>query len=48
MGIYVFNTRLLEKMLGEDAPGVLGGFDEDVQELRRVTRLRRGMLGEGL
>jgi dipeptidase E len=39
--------RLAPELLGEDQPGVLGGFDEDVQELRRVNRLRRGMLGEG-
>jgi dipeptidase E len=39
--------RLTPELLGEHSPGVLGGFDEDVQELRRVNRLRRGMLGEG-
>jgi dipeptidase E len=39
--------RLPPELLGEHSPGVLGGFDEDVQELRRVNRLRRGMLGEG-
>ena len=40
--------RLTPELLGEDASGALGGYDEDVQELRRVNRLRRGMLGEGL
>jgi peptidase E len=40
--------RLTPELLGEDSPGALGGYDEDVQELRRVNRLRRGMLGEGL
>jgi dipeptidase E len=39
--------RLTPELLGEHSPGALGGFDEDVQELRRVNRLRRGMLGEG-
>jgi dipeptidase E len=39
--------RLTPELLGEHSPEVLGGFDEDVQELRRVNRLRRGMLGEG-
>jgi dipeptidase E len=40
--------RLVPELLGEHPSGALGGFDEDVQELRRVNRLRRGMLGEGL
>jgi peptidase E len=40
--------RLTPELLGEDASGALGGYDEDVQELRRVNRLRRGMLGGGL
>ena len=40
--------RLAPELLGEDSSGALGGYDEDVQELRRVNRLRRGMLGEGL
>jgi dipeptidase E len=40
--------RLTPELLGEESPGALGGYDEDVQELRRVNRLRRGMLGEGL
>jgi dipeptidase E len=40
--------RLTPELLGEDPSGALGGYDEDVQELRRVNRLRRGMLGEGL
>jgi peptidase E len=39
--------RLVPELLGEHLPGVLGGFDEDVQELRRVNRLRRGIVGEG-
>ena len=39
--------RLAPELLGEDSSGALGGYDEDVQELRRVNRLRRGMLGEG-
>ena len=39
--------RLEPELLGEDAHGALGGFDEDVQELRRVNRLRRGIAGEG-
>jgi len=39
--------RLTPELLGEHSSGALGGFDEDVQELRRVNRLRRGMLGEG-
>jgi dipeptidase E len=40
--------RLVPELLGEHTSGALGGFDEDVQELRRVNRLRRGMLGGGL
>jgi dipeptidase E len=40
--------RLTPELLGEHSPGALGGLDEDVQELRRVNRLRRGMFGEGL
>jgi peptidase E len=40
--------RLTPELLGEDSSGALGGYDEDVQELRRVNRLRRGLLGEGL
>ncbi len=40
--------RLTPELLGEHTDGALGGYDEDVQELRRVNRLRRGMLGEGL
>jgi dipeptidase E len=39
--------RLEPELLGEQPSGALGGYDEDVQELRRVNRLRRGMLGEG-
>jgi peptidase E len=39
--------RLEPELLGERASGALGGFDEDVQELRRVNRLRRGIVGEG-
>ncbi|HEY5046278.1 MAG TPA: peptidase E [Solirubrobacteraceae bacterium] len=39
--------RLEPELLGADRDGALGGFDEDVQELRRVNRLRRGMFGEG-
>jgi peptidase E len=39
--------RLEPELLGGHAPGVLGGYDEDVQELRRVNRLRRGIVGEG-
>jgi len=39
--------RLTPELLGEHSPGALGGFDEDVQELRHVNRLRRGILGEG-
>jgi dipeptidase E len=39
--------RLTPELLGEQAHDVLGGFDEDVQELRRVNRLRRGIAGEG-
>jgi dipeptidase E len=39
--------RLTPELLGEQFLDVLGGLDEDVQELRRVNRLRRGMLGEG-
>jgi dipeptidase E len=40
-------ARLEPELLGEQAPGALGGFDESVQELRRVNRLRRGIAGEG-
>ncbi len=40
-------ARLTPELLGEQTDGALGGYDEDVQELRRVNRLRRGMLGEG-
>jgi dipeptidase E len=40
-------ARLEPELLGEQTPGALGGFDEDVQELRRVNRLRRGIAGEG-
>ncbi len=40
--------RLVPELLGEHPSAALGGFDEDVQELRRVNRLRRGMLGGGL
>jgi dipeptidase E len=40
--------RLVPELLGEHPSGALGGFDEDVQELRRVNRLRRDMLGGGL
>jgi peptidase E len=40
-------NRLTPELLGEDGSGALGGYDEDVQELRRVNRLRRGMLGGG-
>jgi peptidase E len=40
--------RLVPELLGEHSSGALGGFDEDVQELRRVNRLRRDMLGGGL
>jgi hypothetical protein len=40
--------RLTPELLGDGSPEALGGYDEDVQELRRVNRLRRGMLGEGL
>jgi len=39
--------RLTPELLGEHSTGALGGFDEDVHELRRVNRLRRGILGEG-
>ncbi len=39
--------RLQPELLGEsDAPGPLASVDEDVQELRRVNRLRRGIAGE--
>jgi dipeptidase E len=40
-------ARLEPELLGEQTPGALGGFDEDVQELRRVNRLRRGIADEG-
>ncbi len=39
--------RLEPELLGEHSPGALGGYDEDVQELRRVNRLRRGLGGDG-
>jgi peptidase E len=35
--------RLDPELLGANAHTALGGFDEDVQELRRVNRLRRGI-----
>jgi dipeptidase E len=35
--------RLTPELLGEQAHGVLGGFDEDVQELRNVNRLRQSI-----
>jgi dipeptidase E len=38
-------SRLEPELLGADAHTALGGFDEDVQELRRVNRLRRGIGG---
>jgi dipeptidase E len=38
--------RLEPELLGEQTDGALGGYDEDVQELRRVSRLRRGIVGE--
>jgi dipeptidase E len=38
--------RLEPELLGEQTDGALGGYDEDVQELRRVNRLRRGIVGE--
>jgi dipeptidase E len=40
-------ARLEPELLGEQVHGALGGYDEDVQELRRVNRLRRGIGGEG-
>jgi dipeptidase E len=40
-------ARLEPELLGGVSSGALGGYDEDVQELRRVNRLRRGIAGEG-
>ncbi len=37
--------RLEPELLAADTHGALGGIDEDVQELRRVHRLRRGLAG---
>jgi hypothetical protein len=38
-------SRLTPELLGEGRQSALGGFDEAVQELRRVHRMHRG-LGE--
>jgi dipeptidase E len=37
--------RIEPELLAADTHGALGGIDEDVQELRRVHRLRRGLAG---
>jgi peptidase E len=37
--------RLQPELLGDGPRGVLGGFDEAVQELRRVHRMRDGIAG---
>lgn len=39
-------ARLEPQLLGAGEPGGPAAFDEDVQELRRVQRLRRGITGE--
>jgi dipeptidase E len=41
----LLRRRLEPELLGDGGHGVLGGFDEAVQELRRVHRLRRGIAG---
>jgi dipeptidase E len=38
----LLRKRLDIELLGEDPRAALGGFDEAVQELRRVNRMRRG------